>query len=95
MNSTNFLWSGFKKRGSFTSKVTEWGKADEPIVRQAYVQNKMHRKTYCDRDRIVFKLWCRCHELGSTDIRCPWTHADKSVKEYACSEDRSKTMRSC
>ena len=55
----------------------------------------MHRKTYCDRDRIVFKLWCQCHELGSTDIRCPWTHADKSIKEYACLEDRSKTMRSC
>ena len=35
-------------------------------------------------DRIVS---CECHESGLLEVKCPWTHRDKSVIDYAKLEE--------
>ena len=90
------------QKNNFTSKATEWGKTNEPVSRQEYIKlNAKHHKKLsvvetwlfvsfenpifgASRDRIVS---CGCHESGLLEIKCPWTHRDKSVIDYAKLEE--------
>ena len=86
------------ERKDFTSKPTEWGKTNEPLARQAYIKenSKNHIKVsviesglFISCDNPIFGaspdgiVTCECHENRILEIKCPWTHRDKSVKDYA------------
>ena len=90
------------RKNNFKSKATGWGKTNEPVARQKYIElnAKDHKKlsvvetgllVSCENpifgaspDGIVS---CECHESGRLEIKCPWTHRDKSVIDYAKLEE--------
>ena len=90
------------QKNNFKSKATEWGKANEPVARQEYIKlnTKDHKKLsvvetglFVSCENPVFGalpdsiVRCECHESGLLEIKCPWTHRDKSVIDYAKLEE--------
>ena len=86
------------RKNNFKSKATEWGKANEPVARQKYIKlnAKDHKKLsvvetglFVSCENPIFGaspdgiVSCECHESGLLEIKCPWTHRDKSVIDYA------------
>ena len=90
------------QKNNFKSKATEWAKTNEPVVHLEYIKltPKTTRKlsvvetglfVSCKNpifgaspDGIVNR---ECHESGLLEIKCPWTHRDKSEIDYAKLEE--------
>ena len=82
--------------------ATEWGKTNEPVARQEYIKLNAedHKKTsvvetglFVSCENPIFGaspdgiVSCECHESGLLEIKCPWTHRDKSVIDYSKLEE--------
>ena len=91
------------QKNNFKSKATtEWGKTNEPVARQEYIKLNAedHKKTsvvetglFVSCENPIFGaspdgiVSCECHESGLLEIKCPWTHRDKSVIDYTKLEE--------
>ena len=90
------------QKNNFKSKATEWGKTNEPVACQEYIKlnGKGHKKfsvvetgIFVSCENPIFgaspdgSVSCECHESGLLEIKCQWTHRDKSVIYYAKLEE--------
>ena len=86
------------QKNNFKSKATEWGKTNEPVARQEYIKlnakdykklNVVETELFVSCKNPIFGaspdgiVSCECHESGLLETKCPWTHKDKSVIDYA------------
>ena len=87
------------QKNNFKSKATtEWGKTNEPVARQEYIKlntkddkklSVVEIRLFVSCENPIFGVSpdgfvsCECHESGLLEIKCPWTHRDKSVIDYA------------
>ena len=82
----------------FKSKATQWGINKEPLARKAYEQRcKKDHSHFSVTEVGLFVsvkypflaaspdglVECACHGKGCLEIKCTWTHRDKTVKTAA------------
>ena len=82
----------------FKSKATQWGINKEPLARKAYEQRcKKDHSHFSVTEVGLFVsvkypflaaspdglVKCACHGTGCLEIKCTWSHRDKTVKEAA------------
>ena len=90
------------QKNNFKSKAIEWGKTNEPVARQEYIKlntkddkklSVVEIRLFVSCENPIFGVSpdgfvsCECHESGLLEIKCPWTHRDKSVIDYAKLEE--------
>ena len=82
----------------FKSKATQWGINKEPLARKAYEQRcKKDHSHFSVTEVGLFVsvkypflaaspdglVECACHGKGCLEIKCTWSHCDKTIKEAA------------
>ena len=76
------------QKNDLKSKATEWGKANQPVACQEYINlnAKDHKKLteveaglFVSSENPIFVaspyaiVSCQCYESGLLEIKCPWT----------------------
>ena len=83
------------QKNNFKSKATEWGKTNEPVVRQEYIKvnAKDHKKLSVVETGLFVS--CECHESGLLEIKCPWTHRQISDQLSKIRRELFRGHRQC
>lgn len=82
----------------FSSKATQWGINKEPLARKGYEQRckKEHNHFSVSETGLLVSskypflaaspdgvVECSCHGKGCVEMKCTWSHRDKTVQEAA------------
>jgi hypothetical protein len=91
---------GYKKK--VDAKPMQWGRQNEPKARNKYRKDLKgnHKCFTCKESGLVIsstypylaaspdgEVSCKCHEDGLYEVKCPWTHRNKTMKEYVAQRD--------
>ena len=91
---------GYKRKVDV--KPMQWGRQNEPKARNKYRKEFKgnHKSLTCKESGLVIsslypylaaspdgEVYCKCHGDGLYEVKCPWKHRNKTIKEYVAQRD--------